>query len=384
MKREANQFFTGIAIRSLALGMILIFEPIYLYSFFDKSLPLTVLFFAITHGLFGLLVVFGGRIMAKIGLKHVILLSHVFFFGYYLCLFFLYQSFIFIPLAVVLKTIGMVLFWPAFHTDFIRFSEKGYQGRAVGKMNVAFSFPTIASPIIGGIILSAAGYPALFSAVLAVLFASSMPMFLSKETHVVYSDSFRGAWQRVFKKENQRTSLAFAADSMEYGVSIYLWPIFLFVLAINYTTMGGIVTLGLGAGVLFTLYMGRMSDTIGNRVWFLNIGSALTSMAWVIKYFVATAFDAFLAHIIYRICRDSASIPFQTFFYKKASLKGGEADEFIIYREIVVSISRFFFLLILAGVFFFIPQVNIAFIFAAFISLGFMFLGVPPKLKWTS
>ncbi|GAI55669.1 unnamed protein product, partial [marine sediment metagenome] len=29
---------------------------------------------------------------------------------------------------------GMTLFWPTFHTDFARFSERGYQGREVGKM----------------------------------------------------------------------------------------------------------------------------------------------------------------------------------------------------------------------------------------------------------
>lgn len=104
-------------------------------------------------------------------------------------------------------------------------------------------------------------------------------------------------------------------------------------------------------------------------------------MSWIIKYFVVTPFDVFLAQILYRICRTSASIPFQIFFYKKISLKGAEADEFIVYREIVCNLFRFFFFIILAGVFYFIPQVNIAFIIALVISLGFMFLGIPPKLK---
>jgi len=382
LKREANQFFTSIAIRSLALGMILIFEPIYLYTYFGESLPLTVLFFGVIHGLCGILAVYGGRIMAKIGLKYAILLSHFFFFGYYLLLFFLYSSPIFISLAIILKVIGMTLFWPAFHTDFVRFSERDYQGRAVGKMNVVFFVPTIISPIIGGVVLSLAGYPALFSTVLVVLLASSIPMFLSKETHVVYSDSYQKAWGRIFKKENRKISLAFIADGTEIGIRAYLWPLFMFILAISYTTMGGITTLALAVGALFTLYMGRMSDTIINRVWFLNIGSVLTSIAWIIKYFVVTPFDAFLAHTLYRICRSSAGIPFQTFFYKKASLKGPEADEFIIYREILINLSRFFLFIILAGIFLITPKINIAFIVAAVISLGFMFLGVPPKLKF--
>jgi MFS family permease len=381
LRREATQFFTSIAIRSLALGMILIFEPIYLYSYFDKSLPLTILFFAAIHGLYGVLAVYGGRIMAKIGLKHTMFFSHIFFFGYYLCLFFIYQSFLLLPLAIILRAIGMTFFWPAFHTDFTRFSERDYQGRAVGKMNIAFSLPTIASPIIGGIILSIAGYPALFIAVLMTLFASSIPMLLSRETHVVYSDFYHKAWRRIFKKENRRTSLALVANSIEESINVYVWPLFMFILAIGYTAMGGITALALGVAALFNLYMGRISDTISNRVWFLNIGSFLTSIAWIIKYFVITPFDAFLAQTLYKICQTSATIPFQTFFYKKASLRGAEADEFIIYREIVLNMSRFIFFLILAGIFLITSKVNLAFILAAVFSLGYMFLGIPPKLK---
>jgi MFS family permease len=389
LRRETTQFFTSIAIRSLALGMILIFEPIYLYLYFGNSLSLTILFFAAIHGIYGLLAVYGGKIMAKIGLKHAMLFSHFFFFGYYLSLFFLYQhqSFLLVPLAIILKGIGMTLFWPAFHTDFVRFSERGYQGREVGKMNIAFSAPVIISPIIGGLILSAAGYSGLFTTVLVVLLASAIPLFLSKEIHVVYSDSYQKAWGRIFKKENQKTSLAFVASGVEVGVNSYLWPLFMFILAIGYAQMGGITTFALGVAAIFTLYIGRISDVIINRIWFLNIGSFLTSMAWIIKYFVITPFDAFLAQTLYGICRTSASIPFQTLFYGKASLKGAEADEFIVYRETLLNISRCFFFIILAGVFFIFPKINIAFIIAALFSLGFMFLGIPPKFKlkelWT-
>jgi MFS family permease len=381
LKKENNQFFVSIAIRSFAIGMVLIFEPIYIYTYFN-SLSLTLLFFAAIHGVFGVLVVFGGRLMAKISTKYIILISHFFFFGYYLSLFFISQSLLMIPLAIFLRAIGMILFWPAYHTDFTRFSATGYQGRAVGKISVFSSIPSIIGPVIGGSILALGGYHALFIVVLITLLFSSFPMLLSRESHIIYTDSFLRAWQRIFKRENLKTSLAFAADCVEGSIAYYLWPVFMFVLAISYTAMGGIVTFALAFSTVFTIYMGRMSDKIINRVWFLNIGSVLTSMAWIMKYFVITPLDAFLAHALYRICRASASIPFQTFFYKKVAQKGPEADEFIIYREIVINLARLFFFIVLAGVFYFIPQINLAFLAAAVISLGFMFLGLPPKIKW--
>jgi len=76
LKRESTQFFVSVAIRYLALGMVGIYEPIFIYLYFNRSLPLTLLFWAGVYGLFGLLVVLGGKTMARIGLKHAMLISH--------------------------------------------------------------------------------------------------------------------------------------------------------------------------------------------------------------------------------------------------------------------------------------------------------------------
>ena len=55
-------------------------------------------------------------------------------------------------------------------------------------------------------------------------------------------------------------------------------------------------------------------------------------------------------------------------------------DEFIVYREILINVSRFFFFAILAAFFAVFDQINLVFLVAAIASLGFMFMGVPPKI----
>lgn len=380
LKREATQFFTSIAIRNLALCMVLIFEPIYIWLFFEKSLPLTLLFFGAGYGLYGFLAVYGGKIMSKIGSKYSMLLSHIFFFGYYLCLFYINSSFLLIPLSILFRAVGMMLFWPSFHVDFCRFSQNHYQGREVSKMNIIYFAPVIISPAIGGWILATLGYPALFTAVIAVLFASAIPMFLSRERDIDYTDSFKDAWARIFKKKNKTAGIGFIFSNLEYSVDMYIWPIFMTILAISYSYMGGIVTFSLVLATLFMLYMGRASDRLIDRLRWLNVGSALTSISWILKFFVTTPFAAFLAQSFYGICRTAASIPFQAMMYEKASLKGEEMDEFIIYREIVVNIAQLLFFMALAAFFFFVPQINLSFLIAACLSLGFMFLGVLPKM----
>ena len=382
LKRDVTKLYIAIAIRNLALGMVLLFEPIYLYLYFGESLPLTLAFFAVMYGAYGFLAPFGGRIMARIGPTKSILLSLVFYFGYYLSLFFLPVSPWFLLLSQLSIVLGLLLFWPAFHTDFARFSSKISRGRDVGKLNVMRLFPMIVSPIIGGWILVLFGYPVLFAMVLAVLIASVIPLLYSKETHEVYTDSYKGAWKRTWKKENIGTSIAFAADGLEVVIASVFWPLFLFSLAITFESMGAIASFALVISSLFMLYAGRLSDT-KERSWLLNIGALWTSISWVIKYFIVTTFDAFLAHTLYRLSRVAAAVPFQTFFYEKAALKEAEADEFIISREIIVNVARFVFLGLAALVFWVFPLLPINGIFfgAAVFSLGLMFAGKIPKFS---
>ena len=382
LRRDVTKFYIAISIRNLALGMVVLFEPIYLYLYFDKSLPLTLVFFALMYGIYCLLAPFGGRIMAKIGTTKSIIVSLLFYFGYFLCLFLFPVSFLFVPLSIVMIVLGMLLFWPAFHIDFARFSSKITRGRDVGKLNVVRLLPMIVSPIFGGWILVLFGYPVLFAMVLVVLMTSIIPLLYAKETHEVYIDSYKGAWKRAWKKENIQTSIAFISDGLEIIIAAVLWPLFLFSLAITFESMGAIASFALVISSLFMLYIGKVSDTT-ERPWLLNIGALWTGISWVIKYFIVTTFDAFLAHTLYRLSRSAAAVPFQTFFYEKAAGKEAEADEFIISREIIVNVSRFVFLGLAALMFWIFPfmPINGIFFGAVVLSLGFMFAGKIPKLS---
>jgi MFS family permease len=374
LKTESSQFFVSVAIRYLALGMVAIFEPIYLYLYFGRSISHVLLFWAAFSGIFALTVVFGGKIMARIGLKKTMLLSNFFFFGYYICLFFIKDFFLLAPMAIILRAIGATLFWPAFHTDFIRFSKASRRAEHVGKMSAVCLTAGIVSPLIGGIILAGLGYAALFTVVLITLFASTFPLFLSKERHEVYTDSYKQAWKRIWK--NKEESLALTSLGIESGIDAFIWPIFIFILGISYKEMGGISTFALLISALFAFYMGKITAK-KNRFKLLNIGSSLLAFSWAVKYFVMNTVSAFLAQNFYRVSKTTALIPFRTILYDKAASREEHADEFIVYREIIINISRFFFLMFLAGIFFIVDQVNLSFIIAIVASAGFSFLAKP-------
>jgi len=379
LKRNITKLYIAIAIRNLALGMVLLFEPIYIYIFFGESLPLTILFFAVIYGLYGVLAPLSGAIMGKIGHTKTILISLFLYFSYYLVLFFLPQSLWLVPLAILLTVFAMLLFWTAFDTDFARFSSEQGRGREVGKLNIVRLFPMIIAPVIGGWVLVSFGYPVLFAMVLVVLLASTIPLLYSKETHEAYTDSYKEAWKRIWKKENLKASIGFAANSIEMIIAFLFWPLFMFLLAVSFGFMGTIVSFSLAISALFMLYVGKVSDT-EERPWLLNVGALWTGISWVIKFFVGSTFDAFLAHTLYRISRSAAAVPFQTFYYERVAAKGSEADEFVVNRQIITGVSRGVFLLLAAAVFWIVPSIPLqaVFLVAAVMSLGFILSGKLP------
>jgi MFS family permease len=277
-KREDNQFFISIALRSFAIGMILIFEPIYIYLHLGNSLPFTLIFFAFIHGIYSLLTVLGGKIMAKIGYDWAMLISHFFFLGYYVLLSLINFSFFIVPLAVILKALGMMFFWPSYHTSFTRFSKKGQKGKYVSKKLFACILPSVLGPVVGGLILSEFNYTVLFISVLVFLLVSAVPLFFKKEKNEFYNDGYKEAWQRMFRKENKKYTLGFVFASLEAGVNSYLWPLFMLILGIQYLSMGGITSFAVFLSALLALYAGKVSDSF-KRSKLLNIGSFQSSFS---------------------------------------------------------------------------------------------------------
>jgi len=89
LKRDVTKLYMAILIRNLALGMVSIFEAIYIYLYFEEFIPFTLLYYAAMFGLYGILAPVGGKVMAKLGVRKSILLSYPFYVSFYILLFFL-------------------------------------------------------------------------------------------------------------------------------------------------------------------------------------------------------------------------------------------------------------------------------------------------------
>ena len=372
--KEIVQLYSSHTIRRFTLALICIFEPIYLFIHFNHSFSKILLFYAAISLIYGLFVPFGAKIMAKLGLKKAMLWSVPFIFLYYLVLWQINSFFLLIFLAIILRVIYGLFYWPAYHTDVARFSKRKTRGEQMSVATIVYSIVSVIAPFLGGLIIFKFGFPVLFIIVLILLFVSAVPLLFSKEIREVYTDSYERAFKQILSKKARRDSIAFGAFGFDAGVSMFIWPIFMFVLVINYELMGIITSGALFLSLLFALYIGELADV--KRKKLLRIGSIITAIAWFFKTFIRTPLDAFLAHTAYRFAVTSSGIPFQAIMYDKASEDGKVLDRYIVFREMAHNLGRAIMFIALAIIFFFVSvdKIYLVFPLAAVFALFFMLL----------
>ena len=380
LNRELTELYASIALRRFTLGLISIFVPIYIFLYFSQDITKTLFYFGSISMLYGLLAPLGGKVVTKFGVKHSMLFSTPFLLLHYLGLWQIEALgslfFILIPLLVIHN----LLYWPAFHIDFARFSEEKNRSKQLSYRHAAVALSAAASPLVGGIIVTNFGFPVLFGIVLVLLFASVLPLFLSKEIHERYTDGFGEAYREILQKKYRNKSIAFFGEGVEVILHVVIWPIFLFTLAISYSSIGLISSVALFAGVIFVLYLGRLIDKIGHAR-LLPVGAVLNAFTWPIKMFVATPFDAFVVNTLHQFTRLTAHMPLATLFYDWTAREDINRDRFVILREVTVNIAMGVILFSLAIIFLFVENMAIAFPIAGAFSLLFMFFTKGSKIE---
>jgi len=372
LNRELTELYASIALRRFTMGLVGIFIPIYIFLYFSQDITKTLLYFGSISLLYGILAPLSGKIITKIGIKHSMMLSLPFLFLSYLALWHIDRLGGFLFVLVILAVVHNLFYWPAFHIDFARFSEKKHRSRQISYRHAAIALAGAASPLVGGVILVQFGYPILFTIVLTMLFASVFPLFLSQEIHERYTDSFQKTYRELIQKKYRNKIIGFVGEGAEVILHILIWPIFLFTLAISYSSIGLISSAALFGGVFFALYLGRVIDKMGHAR-LLALGAWLNAFTWPLKMFVATPIDAFLVNTLHQFTRLTAYMPFTTLFYDWSARDDVNRDRFIILREMSLNISRGVVLFSLAGIFLLTDKLIIVFPIAGAFSLLLMF-----------
>ncbi len=341
LKKPLNQLYFSMAIRSFGISLVALFIPVYLHISLGYSLNETLFYFIFGALVFSLFTPVAAIISSKIGLKHVILLS-VPFYIVNLYLLFLVKTYA-IPLWLIgaIGGAGSALFWFGFHYIFFLLSDKKHRGQEVGIRLSTSLVAAFVGPLLGGFLIQQFGFQSVFLLAGITLFVSALFLLLSPDVKTNYHFKFKS----IFDIHSTKLALFFMSRGMlDTGASV-IWPLFLFFILQNYTSLGftqSLVTIG---SIVLIFLSGRWSDHQSKKK-IVRFFSFIEAFNWGLRSLITTVTHVLGVTILGAFTSGIMSPAIVAVEYDAGIYKKDRAA-FFVHREFFMSLGRIILLLVL-------------------------------------
>ncbi len=186
LNTQLRELYLTAAMMDFASSAITLFEPIYLWTL-GYRIPEIMTFYLIVYAAYFWLVPLGGKFVARFGPERSIMVSTGWLVVYFAALISIAGHPSLLYLAPVLFALQKTFYWPAYHFDFIRWSEKQERASEFSGLWTVTTMMYVLGPIIGGVIVKYFGFNALFIGAAAVLVFSSLALLENREQKKVGS-----------------------------------------------------------------------------------------------------------------------------------------------------------------------------------------------------
>ena len=365
---DLASLYTSRTIILVASGFLGLFLPVFLLINI-KSLELVLLYYLIGWGLYLFLVAPGAMLINKFGIKAVFTAALPVLALYYATLYFLPGDvLVFTVLSMLVLVLYRMLYWVPYHTEFASLSQRENRGKQLGLLDFFSSFLGIIIPLVSGFLIKEFGFQLVFVIVIILIFTAMIPLRFLPRLKVRYSWSYKKTWQEFFSRKNRKMMLAYMGDGAENWVGGALWPIFIWqLLEGQYLTVGAISSVITLVAVVLKLAVGDYSDKFSKRKM-MRIGSILYAFGWIVKMFITTAFQIFLASTYHNFALILLRTPLDALMYEKAADSGHYVDEYSTLREMFLQLGRVIVIVAVLLLLRFLP-LNLVFFLAAIASL---------------
>jgi len=380
LTRQVRELWTSTLILDLAVSMVTIFEPVFLFVLFSRyydlksTLELISMFYLAIYLAYFFVVPLGAKFAKWFGYENSIAIASLFQIGIYFSLFAANHSLLFIYSAIVAYIIAKALYWPAFHSNFARFSTDGEQGREISNLWALESFVYVMGPVLGGLIIEFFGFRVLFIIVSALILVSNIPMLVTKEVFEVRPFPYWPAIKRLFARENLK-QLAARLGYGEEWIYLVIWPIFMYLIAEDYLGLGLISATSTFLATLLLLFIGRLTDK-SNKQRILRLGTIFYFFGWLLKILARTPVGVLILDTYSRVAKNSISLPVVASIYRDAQ-KSSVMNTIVFFEMSLVIGKVLAIILCLVLLQLFSPGWNSLFILGGFFTLLYLFF----KLK---
>jgi MFS family permease len=334
-------------LRYIALALISLFIPIYLleigYSIF------TIAVFEI--GLFVGSIFFHFIILSNINrikVKRSMILSYLADILFYVLLYNsadlinLLGSYKFLLILVLVHVMASTFYWTAHHIYFFNSSNSKNGGEKLGLLKSIPVAIGVISPFLGGVLITVYGFHIAFFVSVLLLILASIGLFFSKGIHA----EFKIVKSKVFDFNYDIKNWIYFIEGFDYTAATFMWPVFMFVMAVKIVSMGIIYFFANTAYSIITYIGGKFSDRHGVRK-IGRIGVIGRGLSLIIRSFSKTVPGMTFALIIGGSFGSLIHIYLDYGFYMHSREHQGSA---IMNRELYMHLGRMtlvFFLLFL-------------------------------------
>lgn len=368
VRKEMGELYASSAISNLALSVIALFEPIFLYKVLHFGVPKILLFMATVYAIYILVIPLGGKIASLYGYRHCIALAVPFQIFYWLALLASINNPNAAFVAAVVFGVQKSFYWPGFHSVIARYAQTDQVGREFGAAYAINSLAQIGGPLLGGIISQYAGLPFVFFLAAVIYCCSIIPILSAKEVFVTKYYSFRDTFKLY--KNYPKKFLGYMGFGEELIV-LTIWPIFIYLIVKDYKDTGLLAaTASLLAGLL-ALTLGKISDQYTKRV-LVKVGAFFTSLGWLARFFAVNFISTFFIDSFSKASKETLFIPLSTLTYQRA--EATHVVPYAVFFEQSLAIGKLSACLLGALLFSLTGSFMVLFILAAAFSLLYMYI----------
>lgn len=364
LSSQVKELYLSALLQNLALSMLLLFEPIYLWQQ-GFGVRGVLAFFLGVYLVYIFLMPVGANFATHFGYHKSMVLSTIFQICYYGSLYLIADNFWWVIPAVLLYPLQKSFYWPAYHADFARYSDASEQGKEISGLSVVLSMVYILGPLLAGVILLYTSWFWFFLFSSLILLASNIPLLFNKENFVPRDFPYLDALKRLFSR-HWRWPLYTYFGFGEELIAMTLWPIFIIIMVPDYAELGLLISLSTLIMSAATLYAGKLADIYDKHKLLRLFGSSLV-FSWLARILVNTPWTVWISDFWQRTNKNVLVVPLTALTYERA--KNASVMDTVVFFEMGLAVGKVLAALVLIIVMSFFESWSLIWLVAACFAL---------------
>lgn len=315
LNTQLRELYLTAALMDFASAAITLFEPIYLWTL-GYRLPEIMLFYLIVYGSYFFLVPMGGKFLARFGPERSIMISTVWLVGYFAALITIGENPTMLYIAPIFFALQKSFYWPAYHFDFIRFSQKQERAAEFSGLWTVTMVMYVLGPLVGGIIVKNYGFQPMFIGAAVIILFSSFPMFLKRVDAKIEAFSYWKSLVLPFRRRYWRNTLGYLGFGEEL-LGMTVWSIFVFLIYGDLFEVGALGGIAALITSVVTLIIGKVADRYSKKR-VLVVSSLIQFFVWLSRLVFRSPAGVFAADVGGRTSHNSVFVSMTALTYDRA------------------------------------------------------------------